>query len=526
MMQLLCISLVLFSVGWEITGAAQILGLFSHPGKSHFNFFRPIFLALAKRGHNISMYSYFPLEKPIDNYTDYVFHGMPVLTDMVDLKNFESDWKPLGLPFKIPTYFMLHDWGLRSCKVALNSPLIAQLLESPTRFDVVILEHFSNDCMAAVAHLLGAPMIALSSCAIMPWHYKRIGSPFINPIMPMNFLPYTDDMSLIHRINNFFHFHAVNILYNWITQPATDELIKLRFGNGLPPINEIVKNTSLMLINQYYALTGPRPYAPNVVEVGGLQVGVEMPLPQSFMDLLDISRDGIIYISWGSMVNPNTLPPAKRNALFESISQFKQYNFVMRWKSGLSLLKEKPINLHIYDWLPQRDLLCHHQVKGFISHGGLLGTTEAVYCGVPMLVTPFYGDQFLNAGAIEQRKLGVIVNFANFDKDHITRGLQKILDKEFTENVKRTTRAFRLRPIPPLELAVWWIEYVIESGGAPLIQNESRNMHWIVYNSIDVYLIFLGVLCLVSLGLWVFVKLISRALCRFKIEKPTKSKQQ
>jgi len=65
-----------------------------------------------------------------------------------------------------------------------------------------------------------------------------------------------------------------------ITQPATDAMIEQRFGPGLPPINEIVKNTSLMLINQYYALTGPRPYAPNVVEVGGLQVGPQKPLPK------------------------------------------------------------------------------------------------------------------------------------------------------------------------------------------------------------------------------------------------------
>lgn len=66
--------------------SAQILGLFGHPGKSHFDFFRPLFVALAERGHNISMYSYFPLKEPIANYTDYVFEGMPLLTDFVDLK--------------------------------------------------------------------------------------------------------------------------------------------------------------------------------------------------------------------------------------------------------------------------------------------------------------------------------------------------------------------------------------------------------------------------------------------------------
>jgi len=130
------------------------------------------------------------------------------------------------------------------------------------------------------------------------------------------------------------------------------------------------------------------------------------------------------------MVNTNTLPSEKRNQLFQSISQLKEYNFLMRWKGEKSLDKGKPSNLYTFDWLPQRDLLCHPKVKAFISHGGLLGTTEAVHCGVPMLLTPFYGDQFLNSGAIKQRGFGVIVDFSDFDADHITRGLRIILDKK------------------------------------------------------------------------------------------------
>lgn len=129
------------------------------------------------------------------------------------LQTFEADSQLLGLPFRVTTFFMLNDWGLRACEVALNSPLIAQLLSSPLRYDVILMEHFANDCMAAVAHLLGAPVVALSSCAIMPWHYQRMGTPFINPIMPMNFLPYSDQMTLATRLNNFLHFHTVNLLY-------------------------------------------------------------------------------------------------------------------------------------------------------------------------------------------------------------------------------------------------------------------------------------------------------------------------
>ncbi|SPP79042.1 UDP-glucuronosyltransferase 1-3 [Drosophila guanche] len=507
--------------------AAEILGLFAHPGKSHFEFFRPIFRELAGRGHNISMYSYFPLEQPLANYTDYVFKGSPLLTDVIDLMKFKTTERTLlGLPYKIPTYFMLHSWGMRFCQSALNSPLIADLLSSPLRYDLIILEHFANDCMTAVAHLLNAPVVALSTCAIMPWHYQRMGTPHINAIMPMNFLTYSDEMGLIDRLNNFIHFHTVNTLYEWITQPATDALISQRFGFGLPSVNEIVKNTSLMLINQHYALTGISPYAPNVVEVGGLQIGPQKPLPEHLEKLMEDSLSGVIYISWGSMVDPTTLPIEKRRALFKSIAHMKDYTFLIRWKSDKPLAQDKPSNLFTFDWLPQRDLLCHPRVKAFISHAGLLGTTEAVHCGVPMLVTPFFGDQFLNAGALAQRGFGVIVHFGDFDEQHITSGLQKILEKEFADKVRRSAKAFRERPQSPLELATWWIEHVIDTRGAPMLENRARHINWFVYNSIDVYLCCLAIIGLPLFAIWQLVRLLRLTLGLMNATKNQKTKVQ
>lgn len=37
--------------------------------------------------------------------------------------------------------------------------------------------------------------------------------------------------------------------------------------------------------------------------------------------------------------------------------------------------------------------LGHPNVRAFITHGGLMGSTESVYCGVPVIVTPMFGDQ-------------------------------------------------------------------------------------------------------------------------------------
>lgn len=45
-------------------------------------------------------------------------------------------------------------------------------------------------------------------------------------------------------------------------------------------------------------------------------------------------------------------------------------------------------NVHVRSWMPQVDILCHPNVKAFMAHGGLLGTTEGVFCKVPMIITP------------------------------------------------------------------------------------------------------------------------------------------
>lgn len=48
----------------------RILGLFPHPGLSHFHYFHPIMRALAEAGHDVTVVSHFPNKPPMDNYKD------------------------------------------------------------------------------------------------------------------------------------------------------------------------------------------------------------------------------------------------------------------------------------------------------------------------------------------------------------------------------------------------------------------------------------------------------------------------
>lgn len=70
----------------------------------------------------------------------------------------------------------------------------------------------------------------------------------------------------------------------------------------------------------------------------------------------------------------------------------------------------------------------HPNVKLFISHGGLLGTQEAVACGVPMLVIPLYADQALNGRAMSDRGVARIMQLTNIDKHSWRESVSDILN--------------------------------------------------------------------------------------------------
>lgn len=67
-------------------------------------------------------------------------------------------------------------------------------------------------------------------------------------------------------------------------------------------------------------------------------------------------------------------------------------------------------------------------MKLFITHGGYLSTTEAVYHGKPVIALPVFGDQFLNAGNIELRGIGKYIRFRDLTEENLTSMLNEFLN--------------------------------------------------------------------------------------------------
>lgn len=75
-------------------------------------------------------------------------------------------------------------------------------------------------------------------------------------------------------------------------------------------------------------------------------------------------------------------------------------------------------------------ILGHPKVLGFVTHGGMLSLSETTHCGKPVVVIPFFGDQFSNAAAAEAIGMGKILYFDKLNADNLAEGIQEILSQK------------------------------------------------------------------------------------------------
>jgi glucuronosyltransferase len=133
----------------------------------------------------------------------------------------------------------------------------------------------------------------------------------------------------------------------------------MRFGeNKIPDVGEIAKNTSLILVNQHYSLTGAKDLTPRLVEIGGVHLRDPLqPLSPDISDILATSN-GVAYISWGSKMRITTLPVDKRNSIIEACHQ-SNLTILWKWDDDGSKMENQSVTVHARPWLSQQEILCN-----------------------------------------------------------------------------------------------------------------------------------------------------------------------
>ncbi|KAE8736790.1 UDP-glycosyltransferase-15, partial [Frankliniella occidentalis] len=480
---------------------------------------------LVDRGHEVVLFSHFPNKRPRANWTDVdTSRGRP---SMVSTYSFDMVTAP---KWGLPGYNERNSMAILStiageglCRDVFTLPDFDHLMKGGFgRFDLVLTEVFGSDCFAAVPYKLGLPVVSLSSAPDVSWLHERIGS-VDNPSYIANvFGDYRGRMTLWERMHNAFSGLYLNHLFKYYMQDGCDPLVREFFGPGVPPLRELVRNTSLVLLNRHVSIHAARPVVPNLVLVGGLHVR-EPPgaLDADTRAWMDGAQHGVVFFSLGSLIRAATMPARIRDALLGAFAELPQR---VLWKyedDGLVL----PPNVRVAKWLPQLDILTHPKTVLFMTHGGLMGTLEALHSSVPMLGLPLFADQMSNMHLY--KSLGIADQLDPHDHAAMTKAvvLAKLRnmtgDAGYRERAREIASLFRDRPRRALDEAVWWIEYVVRHRGAPHLRPLGADLPLYQYLLLDVAAVVLAAAVLVGSLIALAVR---RALQGATWSSPTKMK--
>ncbi|XP_056097607.1 UDP-glucuronosyltransferase 1A1-like isoform X3 [Rhinichthys klamathensis goyatoka] len=281
---------------------------------------------------------------------------------------------------------------------------------------------------------------------------------------------------------------------------------------------EIMSRAALWFMRFDFALEFPRPLMPNMIMIGGMATKKPKPLSQELEEFANGSGEhGFVVFTLGSMVSQ--LPEAKAREFFEAFRQIPQR---VLWRYTGPVPENAPKNVKLMKWLPQNDLLGHPKVKAFITHGGSHGIYEGICNGVPMVMLPLFGDQGDNAQRLVARGVAEALSIFDVTSEKLLVALRKVLnDKSYKEKMSELSAIHRDRPIEPLDLAVFWTEFVMRHKGADHLRSAAHELNWIQYHSLDV----IGFLILILVTV-IFVTVKSCMFCFRKCFRKTQKKKK
>ncbi|KAL3110700.1 hypothetical protein niasHT_010712 [Heterodera trifolii] len=190
------------------------------------------------------------------------------------------------------------------------------------------------------------------------------------------------------------------------------------------------------IVEQEFAKEHSLNHKKRVIFIGGITMpkGAVPYLSEDNKQIFESANNkngGVVLLSFGSVVplhDDDAHAVAFKHMVVNLFSkQYPQMNLIIKWGARPSPIgtgdqyKKLSHNVYAKGWLEQSAIL-GNMPKLFITHGGLNSIIEAVKFGVPLLLFPFFGDQYNNAEAMAARGVAKVLDIRS-----------KTLEKELAE---------------------------------------------------------------------------------------------
>ncbi|XP_053676279.1 UDP-glucosyltransferase 2-like [Anopheles nili] len=470
--------------------SAKIVCVFPTASKSHVLGAQALLKEFARRGHEVTMVSAFPLKKPPKNYRDVYVPIEDAFSAIM------SDFMQGGSRNMLKMLPKIVGVSQDVSNKTINAPEFLRLAREE-QFDLAIVGYFMNGFVLGVGELFRCPTVLYFSATVSGLT-NVVGNPIEVASVPHLLLGQRNPMTFVDRVINTVLHGVEKVIVQYIrhlTLPYYES--NFPAAKGFRSYDETLRNVSLVLLNTYFTQTVPRAYLPNMVEVGGIQINAKPePLADDLQQFLDgAGRDGAIFISFGSNLRSSNMRQDKLEAILGMISKLKQR---VIWKWDQDEMPNKPANVFIGKWLPQDAILAHPNMRLFITHGGLGSITEAMYHGVPIVGIPMFGDQDANVAQVVREGWGLSVSFDDLTEPLLSGVVQEVLrDRKYREHIRKQALLYKDRPMGALETGVFWVEYVIRHRGAPHLHYQGADLNTFQLVLLDVFAVLGAVLYVV-----------------------------
>lgn len=493
---------------------------------SHWLSMQSLVDSLFQRGHQVVVIA--PENNLIDKGLGYAVQTYQAPLSNGNMEDFvkqvsQEVFEHRTIPQKIQlVYKRLTDatsWLLTSCKNVLQNETLIEYLKKG-KFDAMLSDPVFP-CGEIIAEYLSIPSVFFMSGTPFGIEQEAAQSPSPPSYVPKLFTTYTDHMTFIQRLQNvfvrLFDCAIFNILYSPYAKLAT-KLLKREIS-----AMDLYRRASIWLLKYDFVFEFPKPVMPNMVFIGGINCANTKLLNQDFEKLVNSSGEhGFVVFSLGSMVSE--IPMNKAMDIAEALGYIPQ---TVIWRYTGKVPSNLANNTHLVKWLPQNDLLAHPKARAFITHAGSHGVYEGICNAVPMVMLPLFGDQMDNAKRIESRGAGVTLNVLDMTPEDLSNALDTVINNpSYKENIEKLSALHLDRPIPPLDLAVHWVEFVMRHKGAPHLRPAAHDLNWIQYHSLDVFGFLLAVLVTTLFISFKCCTYTCRRCCGRKSSKKSKSKKE
>uniref|UniRef100_A0A2A4J6T0 UDP-glucuronosyltransferase n=1 Tax=Heliothis virescens TaxID=7102 RepID=A0A2A4J6T0_HELVI len=483
--------------------AYKILVVFPYPGTSHSILGEGYVRHLLRAGHEVTYLTAIPYKKPHPNLKQVVVASVVDKFELFQQLNFD---KFISKEIDMTDVRKFYEVMITIANRSLTHENIQKfLMESNERYDLVVAEWLYHVLYSGFAAIFNCPYIWSSSMEPHPVILSLIDEPGNPAYFPDHMSPVAAPMTFSERVNELWYlFYIYRVL--WSVKGAEEKVYKEVFGPAaakrgitLPELEDLKYNGSLVLGNSHISSGEPQRLPINHINIAGYHIQDVVPtLPENLQKIMDDADHGVIYFSMGSMMKSRTMPMKLKRDFLDVFGQLEQ---TVIWKLEEELT-DLPKNVHIVQWAPQQSILGHPNCKLFVTHGGLLSTTETIHFGVPIIGIPLFADQFLNVVRSVRKGFALQVNLGLDTPAKLKVAIDEILSNpKYVQKVKELSFIYHHRETKPGHTLVHWIEHVIETNGA--LHLRSPALHMPFYQKM-----YLDLLALVLLVIIVLVKVV------------------